>query len=434
MELTVPHKFEPRDYQLPFFQAMDAGLKRAVLVHHRRAGKDKACLNFMAKEMLNRVGSYFYILPTYTQAKKIIWEGIDKDGFKFLDHIPKELRKRTDNTEMVIELKNGSIFRLIGSDKIDSIVGTNPIGIVFSEYSLQDPLAWQMLRPILAENKGWAVFNFTPRGKNHAYGIFKIAQKSDNWFCNRLTIKDTNVLTIEDMDREREEGMSDELIQQEYFCSFEGSIEGSYYGKIMRKLEEETRIRNNLYEPTVPVSTYWDLGMNDSNSILFVQIIGNEIRFIDYYETSGEGLGYYAKYLKEKPYTYDRHYFPHDAEVRELGTGKSRKEIAESLGIKPIEVVKRPEAKEDGIEAVRSMLPRVYIDETKCERLIDCLNSYSKKWDEKNKVYKNTPNHDWSSHGADAVQTFALGYKELIKDYNTPEIKYDPNGIPIAIS
>jgi len=674
--ITLPHKFEPRPYQLPFFRAMDGGLKRAVLVHHRRAGKDKACLNFLTKKMLERVGAYFYILPTYTQAKKIIWEGIDKDGFKFLDHIPKEIRKRVDNTEMVIELKNGSIFRLIGSDKIDSIVGTNPVGIVFSEYSLQDPSAWQMLRPILAENGGWAVFNFTPRGKNHAYGIFKIASKSEHWFCDRLTIKDTNVLSVADMDREREEGMSQELIDQEYFClspytyvltadlkwktmedvkegddligidedckiaterklrhskvlkrwetkkecrkitfadgtsiiaslehpflekakpikgkrktyawvetrdlkegmtiadtglrpwltghtredgymaglfdgegcisrtsvqvaqvegkvlnsvrnyfnkrkikffetvnkgcvsihfsfkeslkvlgsvrpqrllektsiwdgrfpfnsqkplkitsieevglqrvigiststktfiaeglvthncSFEGSIEGSYYGKIMRKLEEDNHIRESLYDPTYPVDTDWDLGMNDSNAILFSQTIANEIRFIDYYETSGESLQYYAKFLKDKPYSYGRHYFPHDAEVRELGTGKSRKEIAESLGIRPLEVVKRVEAKEDGIEAVRGILPRVYIDATKCERLIDCLNSYSKKWDEKNKVYKNTPNHDWSSHGADAVQTFALRHRENVTNYVRPNITYNSNGVPISV-
>lgn len=384
--------------------------------------------------MIERVGAYFYFFPTYKQGKKILWNGMDRDGFKFMSHIPEELRKRTDNTEMLIELKNGSIFQIIGTDNIDSIVGTNPVGCVFSEYSLQDPIAWDYIRPILAENGGWAIFNFTPRGENHGYDLLKAAENDPKWFTEVLTVKDTKAISLEVLEQERKEILQkngdDSMFQQEYFCSFNASVQGSYYGHIMRQLEESNHVTNGLFDPILPVSTWWDLGMDDSMTILFTQQFGKEIRFIDYFEASGEGLSFYVKKLSEKPYVYERHYFPHDGEVREIGTGKSRKEVAISLGLKNLEIVKKPESKEDGIEAVRSILPRVYIDKTNCERLISALKNYSKEWDERNKIFKSYPNHDWSSHAADSVQTFALGHKDPVGVIAPPKITYDRFGRP----
>jgi hypothetical protein len=220
-QVNIPYKFLPRDYQLPLFSSMDAGTKRAVLVWHRRAGKDKACWNYMIKRAFERVGTYFYFLPEYSQAKKVVWDNIDNDGFKMLDHIPKELVKATNATDLKITLINGSVIQLMGADNFaKSGVGTNPIGVVFSEYSINNPQVWGFLRPILKVNGGWAIFNFTPRGQNHAYQLLKMAESNEDWFTQVLTIADTGILTPQDIEDERKEGMSQAMIDQEYYCKF----------------------------------------------------------------------------------------------------------------------------------------------------------------------------------------------------------------------
>lgn len=225
MSITIPHRFEPRDYQLPLFKAMDSGINRAVIVHHRRAGKDKTCFNYMIKRAVEEVGTYFYFLPTYAQAKKVIWDNIDNDGFKMLDHIPRELIANKNATELKIELVNGSVIQLIGADKFsDSGVGTNPRGVVFSEYSINKPEVWDFVRPILRVNGGWAIFNFTPRGQNHAFKLLEMAKTNDKWFWEVLTIEDTDVLKPEDIEEEKKAGMPQDMIDQEFYCKF---IEGA---------------------------------------------------------------------------------------------------------------------------------------------------------------------------------------------------------------
>lgn len=412
--IRLPYNFTPRDYQLPALKAMDDGATRAVLVWHRRSGKDKTIINFVAKKMFERVGSYFYFFPTYKQGKKILWNGMDRDGFKFTNHIPKELRARTDNGEMLIEADCGSIFQVIGTDKIDAVVGTNPVGCVFSEYALQDPKAWDYIRPILAENGGWAIFNFTPRGENHGFDIYNLAKNDPKWFCQLLTVDDTGVIPKEVLEQEREEIIkqhgNDALFQQEYFCSFTVPIQGAYYGSQMMLVDREKRIGNVPIEPTIPVNTAWDLGIDDSTTIWFFQTVGQEVRIIDYYENSGEGLAHYAKTLQDKGYLYGDHYAPPDIEVRELGSGKSRMETAASLGLR-FRVVPKLSIS-DGIEAARNLLPKCWFNKEKCSRGINALKSYHKEWDDENKVYRNQPEHDWSSHGADAFRYLAAGYKK----------------------
>ncbi len=172
IEIRLPLGYKCRSYQIPFWEAAKDGFKRFVLVWHRRAGKEKTCWNYLIMQAVKKVGIYYYFFPHFSQGRKILWDGIDKEGFRFLDHIPKELISGNPNsTEMKIRLRNGSIIQIIGTNNIDSIVGTNPIGCVFTEYSLQDPRAWSLIRPILVENGGWAVFNFTPRGANHGKDI-----------------------------------------------------------------------------------------------------------------------------------------------------------------------------------------------------------------------------------------------------------------------
>jgi len=410
MEISLPYKYTPRDYQIPLLEALDSGVNRAVAVWHRRAGKDKTLINLVGKKMFERVGSYFYFFPTYKQGKKILWNGMDRDGFKFTDHIPKEIRKRTDNGEMLIEAINNSIFQVIGTDNIDSVVGTNPVGCIFSEYSLQDPKAWDFVRPILAENGGWAVFNYTPRGNNHGKQIYDLAKSSPNWFCQLLTVDDTKVIPPEVLEQERLEIIkkdgNDALFQQEYYCSFEVPIQGAYYGSQLLSAEKENRITVVPVDSALPVHTTWDLGIGDSTAIWFYQLTGAEVRFVDYYETSGEGLPHYVKILQDKGYIFGEHVAPHDIEVRELGSGKSRKETAQSLGIN-FRIAPKLSI-EDGIDAGRNILSRCWFDKIKCERGLNALKSYHKEWDEDNKCYRNHPEHDWSSNGADSFRYFAV--------------------------
>ena len=417
--ITIPHQFQPRLYQLPILRAKDNGYKRLVYVWHRRAGKDKVAINIFPKAMVKEVGAYYYIFPTYAQGKKIIWQGADKEGMRFLDHFPPELRKRTNDSEMLIELTNDSIFQVIGSDNIDSIVGTNPKGVIFSEFSLQDPKAWDYIRPILAENEGWAIFNFTPRGKNHAYDLLEYARSDPKWFCEVLTVDDTQAISKEVLEQERKEIIAkngdDSIYLQEYYCSFEASVQGSYYGIQLSEATKQGRIGVVPYDPTCKVDTWWDLGVGDSMSIWFTQSIGREVHLIDFMEGEGEGVNYYLAEMQKKPYVYGTHFWPHDGENRELSTGVSRKETAEKLGLKPILIVANLSL-DDGIQAARQFFARCWLDGVKCKRGIDSLKFYHKEYDDKRQQYKNHPEHDWSSHSADAFRYLAVGhaqYKDL---------------------
>ena len=414
MEIQVPDNWRPRDYQLDLWKYLENGGKRAVAVWHRRAGKDLLSVNWCVTAALKRKGLYWHLLPTYNQGRKIVWDGMTRDGRSFLEHFPKELWANVNNTDMRLELKNGSIYQVVGTDNVDRLVGSNPVGVVFSEYSLQDPRAWDLVRPILAENGGWAVFIYTARGRNHGYDLFNMANRNERWFCQRLSIDDTSVLTQEAIEEEREAGMPEELIQQEFYCSFDAPLVGSYYGSLMAKALAEERIKNVPYEPRLEVHTSWDLGMGDSTAIIWFQQFGNEYRIIDYYENQGEGIPHYVKIVREKDYIYGRHIAPHDIRVREMGTGKSRYEVARDLGIR-FDVCPNIQV-DDGIEAVRSIIPRCYFDEKKCSILVEALRQYRKDYDEKNKVYKNRPLHDWSSHGADAFRYLALGTRDINKN------------------
>jgi hypothetical protein len=222
-EITIPHNFIPRPYQLPFLQVMEKGdIKRAALVWHRRCGKGKTLINFTAARMCERVGAYYHVFPEYSQGKKIMWDGRDKDGFKFTDHFPKEIVTKRNETELKITLRNGSIWQIIGADNYDSLVGPNPVGIVFDEWAVSDkyPHAWDYFRPILAENGGWAVFIYTPRGRNHGFDLYQNALNNPDWFCQMLTVRDTGAVNTEAIEAERRAGMSDDMIQQEFYCSF----------------------------------------------------------------------------------------------------------------------------------------------------------------------------------------------------------------------
>jgi len=382
---------------------LESGGRNAVGVWHRRSGKDSLALNFTATASHERKGVYWHMLPEAEQARKAVWNGIDREGRRIIHQMyPPELVKAADKQTMTIELKCGSVWQLVGSDNYNSLVGANPVGIVYSEYSIANPAARDFLRPILKENGGWQIFIYTPRGKNHGYDLYQMAKNNPKWFAQLLTVEDTGVLTPQDIQEEREAGMDEDMIKQEYYCSFDAAMRGAYYGDLFEAIEKEKRLGHVPYNPAAPVETWWDLGIGDATAIWFIQRINNEWHAIDYHEASGQGLEYYARTIFNKPYAYSRHVGPFDLTNRELGTGKTRLEMLAALGLK-MEVA--PKLKpDDGIQAVRQVLPLFFFDNVKCEQGVKALSQYRRAWDDNHKMFKDHPLHDWTSHAADAFR------------------------------
>ncbi len=409
--IDLPFKFELRDYQKPVWDDMlNEEYKRGIAVIPRRNGKDLVMWNGLISRAMQKVGLYYYMAPYYNQIRQIIWEGYAADGRRFLDYIPAELIKNKTKLDMRIDLVNGSQIKLQGSDQIDRIVGTNPYGIVFTEFSLHKPEAWEYLRPILAENGGWAWFNGTPRGLNHFYDLYEAANKRDDWFSHYLTRDDTGVPSLEAIEEDRRSGMPEELIKQEYYSSWLSGSVGSYYASYIEALRKNGHITRVPWEPRLPVFTSWDIGVGDANSIWFGQKYMMEYRLIDYYENEGEGMSHYIKVCKEKPYVYGEHFGPHDFAVREYGDREARSRFviaAEDYNF-DFTVGRKVGRIEEKHEAVREFLPRCYFDATNCHQGIESLTHYSKKWDKVNEVFSKTPLHNWASHGANAFGEMAL--------------------------
>lgn len=395
------------------------GGKRAVSVWHRRAGKDSTALNFTAASMFARKGVYWHMLPTVVQGRKVIWNGIDFHGRRMIEQVfPEEIRKRTNNNEMLIELKNGSMWQVAGSDNYNSLVGSNPVGVVFSEWSLADPTAWNYIRPILLENGGWAIFIYTPRGKNHGYKIFDMAQGNDSWFSELLTVEDTcredgtRIMTEAMLEEERLSGMAEDMMGQEYFCSFDAGMAGAFYTEELNRATDEKRIGDHPWDPSKPCVSVWDLGIADATSIGIFQMKDNERPVcINYIEDRNKGLDFYIKTIKDLPYVFAAHYGPHDIETRDWVTGKSRKEMASELGLEFDVVPKMPI--EDGIAACRMFINMCYINEGMCDKLLSGLFSYRREFNEKMDMYSDRPIHDWSSHPSDMFRYAATMVRDM---------------------
>jgi len=429
-KVRLPNNWVPREYQQPLWDYMEGGGKRAVEVAHRRFGKDDVALHFTATAAHQKIGNYWHMLPQYGQARKVVWNAINpKTGKKRIDEaFPIKLRRKTKEQEMLIEFKNGSMWQLVGSDNYDAIVGSPPIGIVFSEWALANPMAWAYLSPILEENGGWALFIYTSRGNNHGRTIYEHALSTKGWFGQKLTALQTPVFSEDQLLNIKGEysqifgpELGEALYDQEYLCSWEGAVFGAYFTKQIRDATAENRITSVPHMPGIEVDTFWDLGIDDSMTIWFMQPLGKSFHFIDYYESAGYGLEHYAKVLKEKPYVYGNHWMPHDAAQREMTNSeiaKSRREVAEDLGLKPIEIVKRARNMDMilqvHIPAARNILSQCWFDRDKCSRGIMALENYRAQYDEEKKILNNRPLHDWSSHGASAFITFAVGYSPKV--------------------
>jgi len=441
--ITVPKDFAPRPgYQLPFFQAMDGiqgdintKKKRAFLRWHRRAGKDLTCFAYMAKEMYARKGIYYYFLPNYQQGRKIIWEGMDKEGVRFMDRMPKELIKRVQNQEMIMELTNGSIFRVIGTDNIDSIMGTNPIGCVFSEYSLQDPQAWEFIRPILAENGGWAVFNGTPRGRNHMYELEQKIRGRDDWYFSEAQTlwpdrpHYTGAVASESIEAEREAGMDDDTIEQEFGVSYTAGVKGAFYADQIERARSEGRTGSFIHDDQKLVDTFWDLGMGDDTAVWFRQIDGNKRIWIDFFANRGKDIGYYITQLADKGYKYRTHYLPHDGGNRTIQTNYRTDDLFRGLCREykiSSDVVVCPRLKvQDGINAVRANFSKYFFntDSPDIRDAIKMIELYHRRWDPKRQVFMKEPVHDWTSHCADALRTEASSEQyDIIDEWGRDEM------------
>ncbi len=423
MSLIVPHNFHPRGYQRPVFEALERGVTRLLLAWHRRSGKDRTALAATATQMHERVGAYVYILPTYSQGRRTIWDALDREGRPFLDVFPAGIIADRNEVEQQVVLTNGSRLHVVGSDQIDRLMGVNFAGAVFSEFALQRPSAWDLLRPIAVEADAWVLFCSTPRGRNHFWQMYERARQDPAWFCSRQTVAETRrdapgedgspVISGEEVDRERKEGMPDELIEQEFYCAFTTAMEGSYYGKLLDAAEAAGRIGTIPWNPGRPVTVALDIGYAESTACWFSQLAGPAGGWclIDYEEVSGLALPDIIRVLRQKPYLYDQFVGPHDLAVTEFGSGQSRLEVARALGVDFTIAPKLSVA--EGIDAVKRALPRMYIDRGKCARGLEALAAYRRTWNEATRMFSERPEHSWASHAADALRYLCVGAREV---------------------
>lgn len=416
-DITLPNGWNPREYALPLWNYMEEGGRNACAVWHRRAGKDSTAINITCVKAHERIGTYWHMLPEKEQARKAIWNGLNKDGVRIIDQaFPLEIRRKTVDDEMRIELKCGSQWQVVGSDAYNSLVGTNPVGVVNSEYSISNPAADEYLRPILLENGGWSMYLYTPRGKNHGYHLFQMAKKNPTWFAQLLTVNETMVIDPADIQRERDAGADDDLIQQEYFCSWAGVRQGSIYGAQISKMRATERVGKFPYDRRYPVQTFWDIGHRDAAAVICHQAIGGMDRLIAAHECVGQDVPYFASWLRDTGYLFGEHYLPHDAKNITMASksnalGENIWTQCENSGLKNLVQVPRVKDKWTAINTVRSRFDSLEIDEEGCQVLLDAIESYHKKWDDAKRTFLNDPVHDWTSNLCDALAQWAQGWK-----------------------
>lgn len=411
---TVPYGFEPRPYQADFFEAMDNGINRALLIWPRRAGKDLSMWNWVIMQAVQRVGSYVYVFPFKTHARKNVWDAKDNEGRRFLDYVPEQiLAKPVNNTQMRIELRNGSDIRLEGSDNFDALRGANGVLYVFSEWAYSNPAAFDVVRPIIKANGGKVAFNTTVNGMNHCYKNFNEWGKSDRWYVDLKTAvtlvnwDGSRIITDKMLDEEREDGMHEDKLQREYFNKWDANADGYILLKEMNEATKSGRIADYAYDPNVPVITGWDIGFDDCTAIWFGQLVHGYLRLIDYHEENHKQLPYYVKFIKEKPYTYSHHFWPHDGVVHDWSGEGDRKERASTLGLEVTTVPKLPLW--DSIDIMRVGIKSMQFDAVNAQGGVNCLLGYMRKYNRQTQQYTNAEERNFATHGASALRTLMLG-------------------------
>ena len=421
MHIEIP--YEPRELQRKLHNQM--ALKRwGVVVCHRRFGKTVWAINHILRAALmcdKNNPRLAYMAPTYRQAKNVAWDYIKEYAGK----IP---GVRFHETELRCDLPTGARISLLGAENPDSLRGIYLDGCVMDEVAdMPENVFPEVLRPALSDRKGFCIFLGTPKGHNAFYEKYEEAVANDDWLAAVYKASETGILDQEELDAAKVM-MSSDQYAQEFECSWNANVPGAVYGKELEEAQADGRITNVPYNPASKVDTWWDLGVGDSTAIFFTQNIGRAVHVIDYYEARGEGLPHYCKVLSSKNYLYGEHNAPHDIEVRELGTGKSRREIAWDLGLNFRVVPKLPI--EDGIHAAQMLIPRLYFDREKCKYGLECLRQYHRAYNERTRSFRATPVHDYSSHAADAFRYLAVGLREEGRGVTAPQrqavMDYDP--------
>jgi phage terminase large subunit len=407
--IEIPYK--PREHQLKVHELLD-GKRFAVVVAHRRFGKTVAALNHLIREaVLNEKETplYAYIAPTYGQAKRVAWD--------YLVKYTTPLGGTNNISELRVDFW-GRRIQLYGSDNPDSLRGQYFDGVIIDEVGDQNPKIWtDIVRPALTDRKGWCLFIGTPKGHNHFKELRDRAGKEEGWGLLEFKASETGVVDETELKAAKNE-MGEDKYRQEFECSFDAAVEGSYYGQMLNELEEKKHMQEIPREELSRTFTAWDLGMGDSTSIWVAQLVGSEVRLLDYYENHGVGLDHYVKWIKDNDYTKAEHILPHDVRVRELGTGKSRLEMLEESGLE-VKIAPRM-GLDDGIQAVRRLLPRCWFNVPQVQIGLNCLRNYHRDYDEKRKIFFERPLHDWSSHGSDAFRYLALGLDEGHSTWDKP--------------
>jgi hypothetical protein len=395
-----------------------------VVVCHRRFGKTVWAINHILRDALispKKTPRFAYMAPTYRQAKNVAWDYIKQ----FAGKIP---NVKFHETELRCDLPTGARISLLGAENPDSLRGIYLDGCVMDEVAdMPENVFPEVIRPALSDRKGWCVFVGTPKGHNAFYEKYEEATANNDWLAAVYKASETGILDDEELEAARAM-MTNDQYAQEFECSWNANVPGAIYGKELEAVQAEGRITNVPHDPSVRVDTWWDLGVGDSTAIWFTQTVGRAIHVIDYYEARGEGLPHYCKVLSSKNYLYGDHNAPHDIEVRELGSGKSRREVAWDLGLNFRVVPKLPI--EDGIHAAQMLIPRLWIDREKCKQGLECLRQYHRAYNERTRSFRASPVHDWSSHAADAFRYLAVGLREtggrMAAPQRMAEMDYNP--------
>jgi hypothetical protein len=395
--------YRPRKAFMPFHERTK---RWACLVAHRRAGKTVAAVNDMIRAAIMYQGPYGlfgYVAPYRSQAKAVAWQ--------YFKEFAQPIITAVNEQELTITLINGSQIRLYGAETADNMRGLGFSGVYLDEFGDFRPSVFgNVIRPALSDKQGWCVMGGTPKGRNQFWDIYDTAQRLPNeWFLLRLPASTSGLLPQGELAAARAQLAEDQYLQ-EYECSFEAAIQGAFFGKEMRQADDQGRITQVPYDPSLPTYTAWDLGYRDDTAIWFYQMARGEIRVIDFYAVSGADIHDIAAVVLQKGYDFKRHYLPHDARAKSLQTGKSIVEqLAAYLDVGKLAVV--PDiGVQSGIQAVRLTLPHVWFDAERCREGIEALRQYQREYDEDKKAFRQTPRHDWTSHPSDAFRMLAVSW------------------------